>query len=945
LITPAERFNTPLIRTKHSAPQLRAGLVARPHLLTQLRESGLHAFTLVCAPAGYGKTTLLANWIDDLKRTSKPDGPIICWLSLDDGDNEPNRFLRYLVAAIEIVNTGISDEAFRMLHSNTTPPLQTILAVLINDLEKLIISIYLVLDDYQFISNMTIHEGVAFFLNHLPSNVHLVIATRSDPPIPLARLRSRLQMTEIRADDLRFSYEEADYLFNQVLGLDLTPKDTTCLEERTEGWIAGLQMAALAIKSISHANPSDRSLFVKNFAGSNRYILDYLLEEVLSYQPRDIQDFLIQTSILENLSGSLCDAVTEIRSLKSESEVRSSQQILEYLERSNLFLVALDSDRLWYRYHHLFASLLRGRLRQSLDAATVQELYRRASQWYESQGLLTEAITQALAAPDLIIAADLLEKDILPFFYQSEIAQVHHWLELLPEPLILQRSLLCAVYAASIALLPPYPPQSLLSAEKWMQAAEKALPNDFHSRDLVRAFMGSIQSYWARFRGEPPEIVLQYITKALALLPADEGKSTDRNLLCIRSALQANMGLAYWVAGDEEAARQAFIETRRISSACDDHLNESASIVYLAKISCVHGQLGEAAVLCREALAFYDSQQAYFGHRVPYSGEIGVQLAEILIELNELVEAEQLLKENIELAKWTAGDKILVRGYLALARLAAARSDASGAFEYLNESEKISIEGAGLAGAQRTSLWLALREKNPEYFDLARRWGQKYTLVEFSQGFPQMEWTISLSFARLILADEYSLQIGNEKARAPRLVSLLEWLERQEQTMHARGWVHWEIQLHVIEYLTRQIMGDKTGALVALRQAADLSAPGGYVRIFVEEGEPLRKLLVELENNSGWSSPYHRKLLLAFPDTSSQPVRSPGPGEGLIDPLTEREVEVLQSMAEGLTNHQIAEKLILAEGTVKFYVHAVLAKLGVHNRTQAIIEAKKQGII
>ena len=310
MIATAENLSTPLIKTKLSIPQHCGCLVERPHLLVHLGNSDLRALTLVCAPAGYGKTTLLINWISNLKKTSKPGNPLICWVSLGEADNEPIRFLSYLVAALETASIGVSAEARTMLQLNAPPPLQTILAVLINDLEKLATSIYLVLDDYQFISNKAIHEGMAFFLEHLPSNTHLVIATRSDPPIPLARLRARGQMAEIRAADLRFSYDETVCFFNQIMELGLTPEDMTRLEERTEGWIASLQMAALALKGISPTNQSEKSLFVKNFSGSNRYILDYLVEEVLSHQPQEIQDFLLRTSILESLCGSLCDAVT-----------------------------------------------------------------------------------------------------------------------------------------------------------------------------------------------------------------------------------------------------------------------------------------------------------------------------------------------------------------------------------------------------------------------------------------------------------------------------------------------------------------------------------------------------------------------------------------------------------------------------------------------------------
>jgi LuxR family maltose regulon positive regulatory protein len=928
----------PLIRTKLRLPFIRQSLVPRLRLQEQMA-AGLHGpLTLVVAPAGFGKTTLVASCVANC-------GMPVAWLSLDQNDNQAECFLTYLIAALQGADNQISSEAAQLMVGMQQAPPEAVLTSLINDLDTAGGEIVLVLDDYQFISSQAVHEATTFFLEHLPSNTHLVIATRSDPLIPLARFRARGQLAEIRAVDLRFSYEETVCFFNQIMELGLTPEDMTRLEERTEGWIASLQMAALALKGIPQANHSEKSLFVKNFSGSNRYILDYLVEEVLSHQPQEIQNFLLQTSILESLWGSLCDAVTGVGSQKSEGEVHSSQKILEYLERSNLFLVSLDSDRQWYRYHHLFAGLLRSRLRQSFEASHVQELYRRASQWYEGHELLAEAITQALASPDLANAVEILERNILTLFYQGEITQVYRWLELLPEPLLLKHPLLCAVYAASIALQPPYPPKSLLVAEKWMRTAEDALSNGFQSGNLVRAFIYQIRSYWARYRGEPPEIVLQLIANALSFLPADSNTSMDRNQLFIRSALQTNMGFIYWTVGDQDAARQAFIEARKISSACDDLFNESASVIQLVRMSCLHGRLGEGALLCREALASFDSRKAYLGRRVPYSGGIGVQLAEILIEQNELVEVDQLLEENIELAKWTASHDILVRGHLALARLAVARGNPAAAFEYLDEAERISEAGAGLAGALRANLWLALGGNNTEFIHLARQWGQKLSQVEFTQGHPQMEWTISLALARLRLADAESNLIGKAKAVEPGLMELLDWMERQKRAMQARGWAYWEIHLCVIECLTRRALGDKPGTLTALRHALELAAPDGFVRIFVEEGERLQKVLAELENDGGWLLPYLRKLQSAFPDTTGRLSVPPGTSEGLVEPLTAREIEILQAMAEGLSNHQIADKLILAEGTVKFYVHAVLAKLGVHNRTKAILEAKKQGII
>jgi LuxR family transcriptional regulator, maltose regulon positive regulatory protein len=941
---------TPLLTTKVLIPPAGHNLVERPRLLAKLDESARQMLTLICAPAGYGKTTLLTKWVsnrsgsgDPASHPDRPPGDLsFCWLALDEADNDLARFLSYLHASLETLQAGGGGWAAAMVQTFPLPPLQTILTTWINALHELASPIVIILDDYQFISNTAIHEGLTFLLEHLPPNVHLVMATRSDPPLPLARLRARRQLVEIRAEDLRFSLVETTELLTQVSGVELRPEDVTRLEDRTEGWIAGLQMAALALNSISHSKSSDPAAYVESFSGSNRYILDYLVEEVLRHQPESIQAFLLQTSILDNLSGPLCDAVIGTGSGKADPAGPSGQHILEELERANLFLMPLDSERRWYRYHHLFADLLRARLEQHWPQQ-VSELHCRASQWYASQGLLAEAIAQALAAPDKAYAADLLEREILPFYYHSEITQVLRWLEKLPHPLISQRSLLCAVNAASMALLPPYPPDSLPAAEKWMQAAEHALPQDLQRGALARAFIYKIRSYWARFRGEPAEVVIQLIEDALSLLPVDSISPVDRNQLCIRSAAQTNLGMVYWTAGDEAAARQAFIQARQLSRAGGDLFNEAASIGSLARISFLHGQLGEAALVCQEALAFFDSQQAQFGHRAPYSGEIGVQLAEILIEQNRLAEAEQLLNDNIRLAAWTMGHNILVRGHLALARLAAVRGNPTAAFEHLDEAEKISSEGEGLAGAQRANLWLALIGQHPEYRDLARQWGQKHTRVEFRPGPPQVDWMISLALARLLLVDADSLPAG--KAAAPRLEEQLAWLERQTRSMQARGWAHWQIRLGVIEALTRRAVGDKPGSLAALRQVLDLAAPGGYIHSFIDEGEPMRKLLQAYLQTSSPDHKAYARQLLAIPAEVVQAPPSKRQSSDLVEPLSPREIEILHWLAEGYSNRQVADKLILAEGTVKFYVHSLLEKLGVRNRAQAVIEAKKHKLV
>jgi LuxR family maltose regulon positive regulatory protein len=934
---------TPLLTTKLLIPPPKNGQVFRPHLLAKLDEGAHRTLTLVCAPAGYGKTTLLSEWASR-KAGSDDPAPMAdasphrfnyCWVTLDEPDNDEARFLSYLQASLEALHTGVGATAAAMGEAFPLPPLPTILTALMNDLHASAAPIVLILDDYQFISNPAIHEGMAFFLDRLPPNVHVMIATRSDPPLPLARLRGRGQLVEMRAEDLRFSLAEAQQMLTQVVGQELGAQEVTRLEQRTEGWAAGLQMAALAVKSVSQTRPSDTAAYVANFSGTNRYILDYLVEEILRQQPESVHAFLLQTSVLARLCGPLCDAVT---GRKAEPGRPTGRVILEELERANLFLMPLDAERRWYRYHQLFADLLRARLEQEYPDLVVQ-LYVRASQWYESQDMVVDAVAQALAAPDKTYAADLLERAILRIFYYGEIIRVHQWLDALPKALLRQRPLLCAVYAAAIALLPPYPPLSLPAAEEWMSAAEACLPGNAVQGELARAYIASIRAYWARFRGDAPDQVIDRTRHALSLLPSDPDAATDGRYLRLRSAAETNLALTYWEAGDEDAARLAFIKARAVSQAGDDLFNASQSVIMLAGISCRHGQLNEAAAACREALDYFDRRQAQLGHPVAYSGEIGVQLAEILIEQNQLGDAERLLKENMELAKWTAGANILTRGHLALARLAAARSNSAAALEHLDAAGTISSQVEDLAGADRARLWLAMSAEQPKYLALAQQWGRKLPLTEFQEGSPSGPWAISLALVCLWLAEADSSPSG--RSAAPRPGELLEWLGRQERAVQSRGWAHWEIRLGVLEGLVRRKMGDQAGAITALRHALELAAPGGYIRVFVEQGEPMRALLQAfLQTPPSSGNAYVQRLLDAFA-TGTQPPPAHGRPGDLAEPLTERETEILHWLVQGYSNRQIADQLFLAEGTVKFYVHAILGKLGVHTRGQAVVEAKK----
>jgi LuxR family maltose regulon positive regulatory protein len=919
LTSSLERFGMPLITSKLSAPQVRAGLVPRPQLLRQVQEATLNPFTLVCAPAGYGKTALLTNWMAGLKQGPGLEHPVIGWLSLDSGDNEPIRFLSYLVAAIEAAGAGISTDTRTMLQSAVAPPLQTILSVLINDLESSATPTFIVLDDYQSITDRSIHESMAFLLDHLPSNVHLVMATRSDPPIPLARLRALRQMVEFRAVDLRFSYSEMESLFNELMGLGLTSKDVARLDERTEGWIAGLQMAALALKGISQTKPEEISLFVSNFAGSNRYILDYLVEEVLNHQPREVQDFLLQTSILESLSGPLCDAVTGIRSRGSEGDTRSSQPILEYLERSNLFLVSLDLDRLWYRYHRLFADLLRARLEQSAPQLA-PELHARASEWNEQNLRIPEAINHALDALDYGRACHLIEGLVEERMRaQSGLSLLWGWIRRLPPEIVTTRPWLCIVQAMSAMFL-----NDVDRIEPLLTAAEQAIRPDDRP-DLHKTWQGHIaclRAFVADVHNDVPHAI-EMAHLALGCLTPDDAAT--------RAFAQYMLGRAYYIRGDFPEAIEAL--TGSVHECMQASLSNviALSLSMLSMIYRTEGKLRDSLDLLADGRAYVESHDP---RRVTIGGLAFVGQAIVLNEWNDLDEAERIIRRSLDLCEPWASPSATCRCYLVLARVLQSQGRLPAAEDALRLAEE-SIRARSPVpevicdlNAVKVGLWLATQQLS-KASQWAQEW-QKGVHPETAFSLPKEQNEITL--ARVLIAE------GSPDAA-------LQTLGRLATAAESAGRMGHLIQIRELQALAFYDQGNQAQALEMLNESLALARPEGYMRTYIDEGERMRELLLALmQTASSENKLYTQKVLGMF--------AAPGPvgasitgSSNLVEPLTAREIEVLQAMAEGCSNRQIAEKLILAEGTVKFYVHAVLEKLGVHNRTQAVIEAKRQRII
>ncbi len=971
-------IKTPLVMTKFAIPPLRPMVVARPQLLARMNGGLQGKLTLVSAPAGFGKTTLLGEWLSTL--TPAPPGPRggagagsprgrgeigvrAAWLSLDQDDDDPTRFWRYVIAALQTMDSALGQAAQTALQSPQPPALETLVTALINDVVSLSGPLILVLDDYHLIRSDAIHASLNFLLDHMPPPLHLVITTREDPPLALSLRRGRRESVEIRAADLRFTGAEADEFLNAVAGLGLSAEDIAALENRTEGWIVGLHMAALSLRE---RDPADKHDFVTAFAGDDRYIVDYLVEEVFRRQPPHIQGFLLRTSILERLCSSLCDAVLGAEG----SSPLNSQDILEHLERSNLFIVPLDDRRHWYRYHHLFADLLRRRLYQSPSFAPpasggVTGLRRRASEWLEREGLIVEAIAQAVAASDPDYAADLIERYVLDAFYRSETVLVCQWVQALPERLVHARPLLDAVYtnarvlASSLSLDAAErrlrDAEQVLAAQAGERAAERGLPSGKPSsaqppfgivtaspgdtpgqpgRALVAGFIATFHAYLARFRGDPPQTVIDLSLQALASLPADE--------LRFRSALACNLGLAYWSLGDGEAAGRAFVTARQIGEQSNDLFNATAAVCFQARMAHQRGRLREAAAICREALSGFGEK-----HPIPYAGTIYVTLGTILLEWNELGEAERVLGEALELVKLTAAVE-QAQCHMELARLSQARSDWTGALARLDQAERLWPVGAPLIAALRIRLRLA-------HLDLDAVPGQPMP----GEGDPYSPEQLAL--VRVHIACRRA-----SATAAADLQPIFQFLDRQRHLAEASGWTGRVIEILILQALARQAEGDLPQAVACLERALTLAEPEGYVRIFVDEGEPMRVLLRGLEIGDWRLKAYVHRLLASFEGPPSPPARAAQPGRATsnlqpptsnlqplisnlqplpVEPLSLRELEVLRLVAAGASNPEIARQLVVTVNTVKKHVTNIFGKLGATSRTQAVARARQLGLV
>jgi LuxR family maltose regulon positive regulatory protein len=891
-----------LLETKLFAPRLRRAVVPRPRLSGRLGVAAESKLTLIAAPAGFGKTTLLAEWLAG----AQADRQSVAWLSLDEADNEPGLFWTYVLRALQTVAPAVGATALASLQSPQPSPIDLVLATLLNELSALPDDIVLVLDDYHLVDAPEIQEGMTFLLEHLPAQVHLVIATRADPALPLARLRARGELLEVRAADLRFTLDEAAAYLDVTMGLDLSETDIAALEGRTEGWIAALQLAALSMQG-----REDLAGFIAGFAGDDRYIVDYLVDEVLRRQPEHVRGFLLQTAILDRLSGSLCDAVTGSD---------DGQAMLGALDRANLFLVTLDDRRHWYRYHQLFADVLRAHLAQE-QPEEVPRLHRRASEWFEKNGTPSEAIRHAVAGADFERAATLVELAIPAMRQSRQEATALAWLRALPDEVIAIRPVLSVHYASALLL-----EGELEGVEARLRDAERWLGAAGDGNQGANAASAPIVANQAEFRELPTAIAIARAAQALTLGDVTGTIHFAQQALDVvadddfvdRGSAEGALGLCAWRNGDLEEGHRRYV-------ACTANLERAGYIsdvvgcaISLADIRIAQGRLGDAMSTFERGLQRATPPGAPV---VRGAADMHTGMAELFLERNDLDQAVSHLVASTELG-WPAGlEQNPYRWRVARARVRMAEGNPDAALGLLEDAERQFVSRflprVRPVPALRARVWLRQGRVRD-----ALRWVSEAGLTSDDDLVYLREFE-HITLARVMLAR--SIQDPPFLSAA---AGLLERLLRAADDGSRMGAV---IEVLVLQALERQIGGDVPGALAPLQRALALAEPEGYLRTFLQEGPAMERLL-EAAARHQIAPDYVRRLRAAL-GTEGQ--KTPGK-QALAEPLSERELDVLRLLRSDLDGRGIANELVVSLNTVRTHTKNIYAKLGVNTRRAAV---------
>lgn len=935
-----------ILATKLYIPPSRPKMVLRSRLIEQLNE-GLREnqvfgrkLTLISAPAGFGKTTLVREWVAGWQRYEPDAG--VAWLSLDEGDNDLTHFLIYLVAALQTVFPNMGAGVLGMLKSPHPPHPKSILTDLLNEITTAPSSFILVLDDYHVIDSKLVDESksidkaLAFLLEYLPPQMHLVIATREDPNLPLAKLRARGQLVELRISDLRFTPSEAAELINQVMGINISVADATALEVRTEGWAAGLQLAALAMRE-----QNDVTAFIQSFTGSHHYVLDYLMEEVLNQQPESIQMFLLRTSIFERMCGSLCDAVMNVPTNAGQETAglpTGGQKILEYLECANLFIVPLDNDRNWYRYHHLFADLLRQRLGQSQTAEAVAQYHISASEWHEKNGGTAEAFHHLIAARQFNRAAAVAESAWQGMNESFQSAAWLGWVKQLPEELIGIRPVLCTQIAWGFMNT-----GEVGASEARLQDAERCLDGppdemeivDVEQLGMLPARIAFARAYNAQTQRDYPATI-KYAEQVSKLTP------DENNYL--RAQISAVLGSTYWASGDLEAACRSMSDWIDRSCKVGNFFFAVASASAKADIQTEQGKLREAIKTYQQSLQLAAAHESSL-QRVTAKHYLG--LAMLYHEMGEAAAAAEHFQKSLTQGEQSVSADWTYRKCLAQARLMESEGEWDAALDCLDEAQRFFVKSL-IPDTRPIDAIKARIDLKQGRLDKVSEWVRAHNLSADDELHYLHEFE-HITLARFLLAEYQNSGVDGILMDAKRL--LVRLLKAAEDGRRMGS----VIEILVTQALVEQVHGSPTQSFASLERALALAQPEGYLRIFINEGDPMRSLLIDFRrfyenqprSDNHEMTSYINKLLSAFlPSQDMQQskqikyVDRPAK-DSLADPLSQREIEVLRLIAQGLSNREIGDRLFLALNTVKGYNQKIFSKLQVQSRTEAIVRVRE----
>lgn len=868
-----------LIKTKLFIPPNRPDQVHRPRLMQRLDVGLTRRLTVLCAPAGFGKSTLLSQWCAARQSTAG-------WVSLDAGDNDPVRFLTYLVAAVQRVRPELGESA-RALLSTQPVHLETVATTLVNEWASLAEDLVLVLDDYHVVTEEKVHDVVTFLLENMPPAAHLLVASRTDPPLPLARLRIKEQLAEVRAEDLRFTPEETAQFFRQRAGLQLTDAELGQLDERSEGWVAGLQVAALSLQG--RKNVPD---LLGAFTGNHRFVFDYLAEEVFRRQPVWVQTFLLRTAVLDRMTGPLCDAVTG---------EEGGDATLDQLDQANLFVVPLDSERRWYRYHHLFAEFLRGYLKLK-HPHWMADLHRQAARWYQQAGFMMDAVDHWLQAREYVGAAEVLEQVAKEMLQRGEVTTLFRWLETIPADVTESRGRLCLWYAWAYVVMS----QPKLGSE-YLDKAERAMPEGDAPGSITTHMRGEIAGLRALTALAKGDLAggTALVRTALELSPEGD--------LFLRSLILQSVGLTHWYTGQIDEAISAFHEGGIISKMNNGANMTIGAYTNEARLQMFKGRLREAMNLYRQALVVAEEAKV---PGLPSLGAAYVGMGTVQLEWNDLDGADANLTHGIDrcvrLGRVGALTRVLVPAYIMLSRLWLARGDMKSALAAQQQAEEALHWGDLAAGATSVPAWRAHLMLAAGDLHGAGRWAEEFTGKLPLSHISEFEYLI---YSRVLSA----------QGRHAESVALLEKIVAAATHSGREGSA---LRALVPLAMALQAKGDRIGAVSRITSAIPMAESENWLRVFLDEGQPMAELLA--------GQPYEfarrvRELLGAA-------------GSGADELLSEREVEVVRLLAEGLSNQDLAKRLVVTEGTAKWHVHNIYSKLDVKNRTQAVARARELGL-